>query len=91
MFFQVKYVYDWAKPTFASVVIIVGAVNASDRKTTSGSSRRTSSISQSQKGIGFVCGLSTRKMRTPRCTQTSTTSSSACQRPRQSSEPKLTL
>ena len=56
-----KYVYDCEKPTLASVVIIAGRVNASERKTTPGSTLRTSAISHSQKGTGFVCGLSTRK------------------------------
>ncbi len=39
VFFHVKYVYDWLKPTLASARIIAGRVNASARKTTSGSSR----------------------------------------------------
>ena len=69
MFFQVKYVYDSEKPAFASVVIIAGRVNASDSSTSSGSTRRTSAINHSQNGTGFVCGLSTRKTRTPRSTQ----------------------
>ncbi len=43
----------------------LGRVNASDRKITSGWSRRIRSISQAQNAIGLVCGLSTRKMRTP--------------------------
>src|SRR5215210_7407796 len=38
---QVKYVYDWWKPILASVCIIAGRVNASDRKMTSGWSLRT--------------------------------------------------
>ena len=75
----------------ASVVIIAGAVNASDRKTTSGSAVRTSEISHSQNGMGFVCGLSTRNTLTPRATQKRTASSSACQSSRQSSAAKLTL
>ncbi len=91
VFFHVKYVYDWLKPTFASVVIIAGRVNASARKTTSGCRARTSAISHSQNGSGFVCGLSTRKTRTPRPHQCRTTSRSACQSPCQSSESKLTL
>ena len=53
------------KPTFASRYIIFGRVKASDRKITSGWRPRTSAISHSQKGSGLVCGLSTRKMRTP--------------------------
>ena len=62
---QVKYVYDWWKPTLARVCIIAGRVNASARNTTSGSVRRTSPRSHSQNSTGLVCGLSTRKMRTP--------------------------
>ena len=86
-----KYVYDCAKPSFASVVITAGRVNASARKITSGYDARTSRISHSQNAVGFVCGLSTRKTVIPRSTQPSTTSRSACQSPRQSSESKLTL
>ena len=91
MFFQVKYVYDWLNPAFASAAIIAGRVNASERKTTPGSTARTSAISHSQKGSGFVCGLSTRKMRTPCETQRRTTSRRAPHSPRQSSLSKLTL
>ena len=83
--------YDWLKPIFASVVIIAGRVNASAKKTVSGNSARTSAISHSQNGTDFVCGLSTRKARTPCRHQCTTTSLSASQRPRQSSESKLTL
>jgi hypothetical protein len=75
----------------ASVVIIAGRVNASARKITFGCSARTSRISHSQNETGFVCGLSTRNTVTPSLTQCSTTSSSACHSPRQSSEAKLTL
>jgi hypothetical protein len=46
-----------------------GRVKASDRKITSGLRSRTSPIAHSQKANGFVCGLSTRKMRTPWSTQ----------------------
>ena len=53
--------------------IIAGRVNASDRKTTSGSVRRTSPSSHSQNGTGLVCGLSTRKIRTPWSIQTRST------------------
>ena len=53
------------KPTSASLAITFGRVNASARNTTSGWSRRIRSISQAQNAIGLVCGLSTRKMRTP--------------------------
>ena len=91
MFFHVKYVYDCANPILASVVIIAGAVNASERKITSGSVLRISAISHFQKATGFVCGLSTRNTRTPRSTHRRTTSRSASHSPRQSSAPKLTL
>ena len=68
-----------------------GVVNASARKTTSGCSSRTVRMSHSQKPIGFVWGLSTRKIRTPRSTQKTTTSRSASHSARQSSLAKLTL
>ena len=74
---QVKYVYDWWKPTRASACIIAGRVKASARKITSGSVARTSARSHSQNGSGLVCGLSTRKIRTPCAIQKRTTSSSA--------------
>jgi hypothetical protein len=91
VFFQVKYVYDCEKPALASVVIIAGRVNASESKIRFGSTFRTSPISHSQNGTGFVCGLSTRKTRTPLRTQWSITSRSASHSPRQSSDSKLTL
>jgi hypothetical protein len=75
----------------AIAVIGAGRVNASERKITSGCSRRTSPINHSQNGSGFVWGLSTRNTVTPQPTQCRTTSSSACQSPRQSSLPKSTL
>ena len=62
---QVKYEYDCWNPTMASACIIAGRVNASARNTTSGSSALIAAISRSQNHSGFVCGLSTRKMRTP--------------------------
>ncbi len=83
--------YDWLNPIFASVVIIAGRVNASAKKTVSGNSARTSAISHSQNGTDFVCGLSTRKARTPWRHQWTTTSLSASQSAGQSSESKLTL
>ena len=61
--------YDWVKPTFPSPCIIAGTVNASARKSTSGSTFFTFQISHSQKLTGLVCGLSTRKTLTPRPTQ----------------------
>src|SRR3954467_957953 len=90
-FFHVMVVELCAKPIFASVVIIDGRVNASARKITSGCFERTSEISHSQNGTGFVCGLSTRNTVIPRCTQKSTTSRSADHSPSQSSDSKLTL
>ena len=83
--------YDWLKPALASAYIRAGLVKASERKTTSGCSSRTSPMSQRQKAIGLVWGLSTRKTRTPRATQVRTTSRSASHRPRQSGLSKLTL
>lgn len=62
---QVKYVYDCWKPTAASARIIAGRVKASARKITSGSDLLMSAITFCQKTTGLVCGLSTRKMRTP--------------------------
>ena len=61
-FFHVKYVYDWLKPAFARAYIRAGLVNASARNTTSGCSSRTVRMSHSQKPIGLVWGLSTRKI-----------------------------
>src|SRR5258708_33560156 len=69
---QAKYVYDWLNPTLASRYMTLGRVNASDRKMTSGELRLTSPMSHSQNGNGFVCGLSTRKIRTPCPIQNST-------------------
>src|SRR5262245_18317191 len=62
---QVKYVYDCVKPPLARRYITLGRVKASDRNSTSGCLRFTSAISHSHKAKGLVCGLSTRKMRTP--------------------------
>jgi hypothetical protein len=61
----------------ASLRIIFGRVKASARKITSGKRSFTSRIIQAQNGMGLVCGLSTRKMRTPCSTQNSTTSRSS--------------
>ena len=83
--------YDWLKPAFASAYIRAGLVNASARKTTSGWRSRTSRMSHRQKAVGLVWGLSTRKIRTPRSTQKTTTSRSASHSPRQSGLSKLTL
>ena len=50
------------KPILPSMCIIAGRVNASAKKSTSGSVLRTSANSQAQKLTGLVCGLSTRKI-----------------------------
>src|SRR4051812_5029181 len=68
-----KYVYDCETPALASQYMIFGRVNASARKITSGCSRFNSRMHQCQNGSGFVCGLSTRKMRTPLPIQNSKT------------------
>src|SRR6267143_6262188 len=83
-----KYVYDWLKPSLASRYITLGRVNASDRRMTSGCSRFTSPISHSQKANGFVCGLSTRRMRTPWSIQNLTIDSSSSHSSRQLSVSK---
>ena len=44
---------------------MAGRVNASARNSTSGSVPRISPSSRSQNRSGLVCGLSTRKIRTP--------------------------
>ena len=44
---------------------MAGRVNASARNSTSGSVDRISVNSRSQNRSGLVCGLSTRKIRTP--------------------------
>ncbi len=64
-----------------SPCIIAGLVNASDKKSTSGSVRRTSASSHSQKASGLVCGLSTRKIRTPCDIQSLTIRRTSRQRP----------
>src|SRR5713101_9887781 len=87
---QVKYVYDWLKPALARAFIILGRVNASERKITSGWPSWTSRISHSQNSSGLVCGLSTRKMRTPSSTQNSTTRQISSQSDSHASHEKLT-
>ena len=57
--------YDCWKPILPSVCIIAGRVNASARKITSGSVPLICAMTLSQKTTGLVCGLSTRKIRTP--------------------------
>ena len=89
VFRQVKYEYDCWKPTIASACIIAGRVNASARKTTSGSSAFTAAIRRSQNVRGFVCGLSTRKIRTPCLIQCRTMRSTSSKMPSGSSS-KLT-
>src|SRR5579859_5155579 len=85
---QAKYVYDWLNPSLASRYMTLGRVNASDRKMTSGELRLTSAMSHSQKAKGLVCGLSTRKMRTPCSIQNCTTDKSSCHSSRQLSVSK---
>ena len=88
VFRQVKYEYDCVNPAFARKRMIFGRVNASARKIVSGWVARMSASAHSQKRNGLVCGLSTRKMRTPRAIQNSITPFSSCQRPVQSSDSK---
>ncbi len=66
-----------------------GRVKASARKMTSGWVLRTSAMHHSQKGRALVCGLSTRKMRTPLSIQKAKTENSSCQRACQSLDSKL--
>src|ERR1051325_5646296 len=68
-FRHVKYEYDCVKPALASAFIIFGRVNASARKIVSGCDACTFAMSHSQKDTGLVCGLSTRKIVTPRAIQ----------------------
>src|SRR5262245_25100864 len=88
LFRQVKYVYDCVKPSFARRYMILGRVKASERKIASGRARFTSARHHSQTPNGLVCGLSTRKMRTPCSTQKRKTLFSSSHRDRQSSQPK---
>lgn len=73
--------YDCWKPIWARVCIIGGLVNASARKITSGSVRLMSASTRSQKTTGLVCGLSTRKIRTPCAIQNRSTRSVSAIRP----------
>src|SRR5260370_38620739 len=82
------YVYDWLTPAFARLCISLGRVNASDRKITSACSRLTSLMSHSQNGNGLVCGLSTRKIRTPCSIQKTTIESSSAHSSGQASQSK---
>ena len=61
--------------------IRAGRVKASERNNTSGSAALTSLISQAQKSGGLVCGLSTRKIRTPWPIQYRTTRSTSPESP----------
>src|SRR6516162_6516711 len=79
VFLQVKYVYDCVNPSFASRYMMLGLVNASARKISSGYFFFRSRIIHSQKSNGFVWGLSTRKTRTPCPIQNSTTLFSSSQ------------
>src|SRR5205807_8386379 len=81
---QVKYVYDCVKPSFASLCITRGRVNASERKISSGCLAFSSGMHDSQKAKALVCGLSTRKIVTPWPIQNSKMLFSSAQRPRQS-------
>src|SRR4051812_33668091 len=85
---HVKYVYDCVKPSFASLCITRGRVNASARKISSGCLALRSPMHHSQNRKALVCGLSTRKMVTPCCTQNSNTLLSSAQRPCQSRDSK---
>ena len=76
------------KPTLARRCITRGRVKASARKSTSGWSRLMRPMHHSQKGKALVCGLSTRKMRTPWSIQKRKTPSSASHSSRQASHSK---
>ena len=65
------------KPSRARPYSRARRVNASARNSTSGSAAFTWWISQCQKFGGLVCGLSTRKIRTPWLTQSRTTRSTS--------------
>src|SRR3569833_873308 len=71
-----KYLYDWLKPILARRCITLGRVKASERKIASGCVRRVSLMSQCHSAKGLVCGLSTRKIATPRANQKATTTKS---------------
>src|SRR5690242_21380334 len=88
-FFHVKYVYDIVKPSLPRLFIRLGRVNASAKKITSGFSRWISLITHSQNASGFVCGLSTRNVRTPRSIQNKKMSRHAFHRFWRSSHQKL--
>src|ERR1043165_7983078 len=83
-----SYVYACEKPPLASQYMIFRLVNASARKMSSGSSRFNSLIAHCQNGSGFVCGLSTRKMRTPLSIQKRKTPRNSSHNARQASDSK---
>ena len=68
--------------------MIFGRVNASDRNTVSGCRALMAAIAHSQNRNGFVCGLSTRKIVTPRSIQNSITRFSSSHNAGQSSDSK---
>jgi ribosomal protein L37E len=84
-----KYVYDCVKPSLARRCMTFGRVNASARKMTSACARCTSSIAHSQNANALVCGLSTRKIRTPSPTQKSITLFSSAHSAFHSADSKL--
>ena len=68
-----KYVYDCVKPSFASLCMMRGRVNASERKISSGCFCFSSRMHHSQNANALVCGLSTRNTVTPCPAQNSNT------------------
>src|SRR3569832_2492335 len=80
-----KKLYDWLKPILARRCITLGRVKASERKIASGCVRRVSLMSQCHSAKGLVCGLSTRKIATPRANQKATTLLSSCHSSRHAS------
>src|SRR4029077_4171634 len=85
---QEKYVYDWLKPSLDGRHMTLGRVNASGSRMTSGLVRLSSPTSHSQNPKGLVCGLSTRKMRTPCSLQKTKIESNSCHSSRQRSVSK---
>src|SRR5262245_25426085 len=79
---QRKIIVRLVKSSFANRPITLGRVNASARKMTSGQACFTSPITHSQKAKGFVCGLSTRKIRTSCSIQYMMTLFNSCHRAR---------
>src|SRR5262245_54083313 len=68
---QVKYEYDCENPALARYRMTFGRVKASERKIVSGCAARMSPSAHRQNANGLVCGLSTRKILTPRAIQNS--------------------